>query len=398
MLLDCLQLIQFQYEISTVSTVSFIKAFPVPQDTLFQPLKVGAVTLRNRIVMAPMTRSRADNPDKAATDLTAQYYGQRASAGLIITEGTQVSEGGQGYLYTPGIYSERQTEAWKKVTKAVHDKGGLIAAQLWHVGRISHTSVLPKGLPPVAPSAIRANATTFALDENGTPGQVPTSEPYALSAHRGIPTVVFEFAQAARNAIEAGFDLVELHGANGYLLAQFLSPDANQRTDQYGGSLENRARFVLEVLDAVIAAVGADRVGIRLSPWAPQFINDIDGTVEAEATTLYLAEQFEKRGIAYLHMAEWGQDIYPDGFRQRLRDTYKGAILYAGGYDQPKAEALLETGTADAVAFGVPFIANPDLPERFQEGSPLAEADKATFYGGGAEGYTDYPDRNGQAA
>lgn len=370
----------------------------MPNPTLFQPLKVGAVTLPNRVVMAPMTRSRADNPDKAVTDLTAQYYGQRASAGLIITEGTQVSPGGQGYLYTPGIHSEAQTEAWKKVTDAVHAKGGLIAAQLWHVGRISHTSVLPKGQPPVAPSAIRANATTFGLDDSGTPGQVPTSKPYELSAHRGIPTVVFEFAQAARNAIEAGFDLVEIHGANGYLLGQFLSPDANQRNDQYGGSLENRARFVLEVLDGVIAAVGADRVGIRLSPWAPQFINDIDGTVEAEEMTLYLAQAFEKRGIAYLHMAEWGEDIYPDGFRQRLRDTYKGAILYAGGYDQPKAEALLETGTADAVAFGVPFIANPDLLERFRDGSDIATSDKATFYGGGVEGYTDYPDRNGNAA
>lgn len=238
----------------------------MPKDTLFQPLKVGALTLKNRIVMAPMTRSRADNPDKAAHALTAQYYGQRASAGLIITEGTQVSEGGQGYLYTPGIYSEPQTEAWKQVTKAVHDKGGLIAAQLWHVGRISHSSVLPKGLPPVAPSAIRANATTFALDDNGIPGQVPTSEPYELSAYRGIPTVVFEFAQAARNAIEAGFDMVELHGANGYLLAQFLSPQTNTRTDQYGGSMQNRARFVLEVIDAVSAAIGPDRVGIRLSP------------------------------------------------------------------------------------------------------------------------------------
>ncbi|WP_292039894.1 MULTISPECIES: alkene reductase [unclassified Brevundimonas] len=367
------------------------------KDTLFQPLKVGAVTLKNRIVMAPMTRSRADNPEKAATNLTATYYGQRASAGLIITEGTQVSEGGQGYLYTPGIYSEPQTEAWKKVTDAVHAKGGLIAAQLWHVGRISHSSVLPKGLPPVAPSAIRANATTFALDENGTPGQVPTDTPYELSAYRGIPTVVFEFAQAARNAIEAGFDMVELHGANGYLLAQFLSPQTNTRTDQYGGSMENRARFVLEVIDAVAAAIGPDRVGIRLSPWAPQFINDIDGTIEAEEMTLYLAAELEKRGIAYLHMAEWGENIYPDGFRQRLRDTYKGTILYAGGYTQAKAEALLETGTADAVAFGAPFIANPDLAERFREGSEIAVPDKATFYGGGAEGYTDYPDRNGNA-
>ncbi|MFW9079716.1 alkene reductase [Pseudomonas sp. P2757] len=357
---------------------------------LLDPLNVGPLTLANRVLMAPMTRSRSAQPGDVPTALNAQYYGQRASAGLLISEGMPVSPGAKGYAYTPGIYTEAQQIGWKKVVDEVHGNGGLIAAQLWHVGRISHHSVLPQGQLPVAPSAIRAKAKTFAFDAKGSPAMVDCDTPLALS-EEGIAAVVQEFVQAALWAREAGFDLVELQGANGFLLEQFLSVTTNQRTDRYGGSLENRARFVLEVVDAVAAAIGAERVGIRLSPWCPPSVNDMDFSVEAQEITLYLAEALSARRIAYMHLSEWPGVQYPVGFRAQLRELFRGAIFVCGGYQQTSAQDILVQGLADAVAFGKPFIANPDLPQRFVCNAELAQPDGNTFYGGDARGYTDYP-------
>ncbi|OLF54277.1 alkene reductase [Pseudomonas chlororaphis] len=357
---------------------------------LLSPLDIGPLILANRVLMAPMTRSRSAQPGDIPTALNAEYYGQRASAGLVISEGIPISPGAKGYAYTPGIYTDAQQAGWKRVTDRVHANGGLIAAQLWHVGRIAHHSVLPPGQAPLAPSAIRARSKTFAFDENGVPAMVDCDPPQALS-EKGIAAVIEEFVQAAKRAMAAGFDLVELHGANGYLLEQFLSVSTNQRTDGYGGTLENRARFVLEVVDAVSAAIGAERVGIRLSPWCPPSVNDMDFQVEARDITLYLAAALSVRHIAYLHLAEWPGAPYPPGFRNQLRSAFTGAIIVCGGYQQDSAQALLEQELIDAVAFGKPFIANPDLPRRFALGASLAEPDGSTFYGGDARGYTDYP-------
>lgn len=359
-------------------------------NALFFPLKIGSVNLANRIVMAPMTRSRSAQPGDIPNALNVEYYGQRAGAGLIISEGIPISPLAKGYAYTPGIYTDAQQTGWKSVTDQVHSKGGLIAAQLWHVGRISHSSLLPPGESPVAPSAIRANCKTFAFGDNGVPGMIACDMPVALSGE-GIAAVIEEFVQAARRAIEAGFDLVELHAANGYLLEQFLSASTNHRTDDYGGFLENRARFVLEVVDAVSEAVGSERVGIRLSPWCPPAVNDMDFSFEAREMTLYLAVSMSIRRIAYLHLAEWPGAPYPHDFRKQLRSSFTGAILVCGGYMQDTAKALLQQGLVDAVAFGKPFIANPDLPRRFALGATLAEPDSRTFYGGDRHGYTDYP-------
>ncbi|TBW09853.1 alkene reductase [Azotobacter chroococcum] len=359
-------------------------------DKLLSPLRLGTLTLPNRVVMAPLTRSRAAQPGDVPTALNAEYYAQRAGAGLIVTEAAQISRQGQGYALTPGIYSGAQIDGWRRVTDAVHRQGGHIALQLWHVGRISHASLQPGGGQPVAPSAIRANMQTFIIQADGTPAHPPCDEPRALRGEE-LPGIVADYAQGARNAIAAGFDLVEIHAANGYLLHQFLATATNRRDDAYGGSLENRARLVLEVVDAVVAAVGAERVGIRLSPWMPY--NDIEDA-EAGPMALYLAEQLGRRGLAYLHLheAEWmGVPGYPEGFREAVRARFPGAIVVCGGYTAARAEALLQTGLADAVAFGRPYIANPDLVQRFAQGAPLAEADQATFYGGGTEGYTDYP-------
>lgn len=363
---------------------------PMTEKHLLKPLVIGELKLRNRVFMAPMTRSRAVRPGDIPDEQTALYYAQRASAGLIISEGAPISATAKGYLFTPGLYSSEQLAGWRKVTSAVHAKGGRIAAQLWHDGRISHHSVLPPGFQPVAPSAIRADATVFALTETGEPGRVPVDEPHALTEQE-IQNVIQEFVRAAANAIEAGFDMVELHGANGYLINQFLSPDSNTRNDRYGGSIEKRSLFTLEILDAVAAKIGAARIGLRLSPWSPQFINDIDGSVLAEETTLYLAHALEQRRIGYLHLAEWGPDVYPKGFREKLRKTYGGVIVVCGGYSQESANTLLASGVADAVAFGQAFIANPDLPERFALDAPLAQADQSVWFGGDERGYTDFP-------
>ena len=351
--------------------------------------------MANRIVMAPLTRNRA--PHAVPTELMAQYYAQRASAGLLITEATAISHQGQGYADVPGLYGSEQLEAWKRVTDAVHAENGRIFCQLWHVGRVSHVELQPGGQPPVAPSALTAKTKTY-LIKDGAGSFVPTSEPRALDASE-LPGIVHDFRQAARNAIAtAGFDGVEVHGANGYLLDQFLKTGANQRRDDYGGSIENRARLLLEVMRAVVSEVGGQRVGLRLSPVTPA--NDI---VDANPQALfdYVVRQLAPLGLAYLHLIEGatggprevdGRPFDYQALHKAWREAgAKGAWMVNNGYDKPLAEHAVVADEADLVAFGRPYIANPDLVERLRVNAPWNEADKATFYGGGAKGYTDYP-------
>ncbi len=363
---------------------------------LFTPLQIGATALPNRIVMAPLTRSRASQPGDVPAAMNARYYAQRATAGLIISEATQISRQGQGYALTPGMYTDAQEQGWKAVTDAVHSAGGRMAIQLWHVGRISHRLLQEGGQAPVAPSAIRSDTgESFVVLPEG-PKRVPCDTPRALEAAE-IPGLVADYASAAQRSLRAGFDMIELHSANGYLLQQFLSTNANQRTDQYGGSLENRARLVLEVMDAIIAVAGAARVGVRISPHFNR--HDIHDT-ETEAIHLYLAKEFDRRGVAYIHVAEpdWaGGPALTEAFRQQLRKAYSGRLIVCGGYTAETAEARIASGLTDAVAFGRPFIANPDLVERFKQGAALNKPDAATFYGGGEHGYTDYPSLQDQA-
>ncbi|MBV7403338.1 alkene reductase [Enterobacter sp. ENT03] len=359
--------------------------------TLFTPLKVGAITVPNRVFMAPLTRLRSIEPGDIPTPLMGEYYRQRASAGLIISEATQISAQAKGYAGAPGLHSPEQIAAWKKITDGVHAENGRMAVQLWHTGRISHTSLQPGGQAPVAPSALAAGTRTSLRDAEGNAIREETSVPRALETSE-IPGIVDDFRQAVANAREAGFDLVELHAAHGYLLHQFLSPSANQRTDQYGGSVENRARLVLEVVDAVCNEWGADRIGIRVSPIGT-FQNTDNGPNE-EADALYLIEELARRGIAYLHMSEpdWaGGAPYTDAFREKVRARFHGPIVGAGAYTPEKAEDLLSKGLIDAVAFGRDYIANPDLVERLERKAELNPQRPESFYGGGAEGYTDYP-------
>lgn len=358
---------------------------------LFSPLKVGALTLPNRVFMAPLTRLRSIEPGDIPTPLMAEYYRQRASAGLIITEATQISFQAKGYAGAPGLHTQEQLNAWKKITQAVHNEGGHIAVQLWHVGRISHHSLQPGQQAPVAPSAIAADTRTTVRDETGAWVRVPCSTPRALETEE-IPGIINDFRQATANAREAGFDYIELHAAHGYLLHQFMSPASNQRTDQYGGSIENRTRLTLEVVDATEAEWGAERIGIRISPLGP--FNGLDNGEDQEEAALYLIEELNKRHIAYLHISEpdWaGGKPYSDAFRDAVRARFKGVIIGAGAYTAEKAESLIEKGFIDAVAFGRSYISNPDLVERLQQNAPLNEPDGETFYGGGAKGYTDYP-------
>ncbi len=358
---------------------------------LFSPLKVGALTLPNRVFMAPLTRLRSIEPGDIPTPLMAEYYRQRASAGLIITEATQISFQAKGYAGAPGLHTQEQLNAWKKITQAVHDEGGHIAVQLWHVGRISHNSLQPGQQAPVAPAAIAADTRTTVRDETGAWVRVPCSTPRALETEE-IPGIITDFRQATANAREAGFDYIELHAAHGYLLHQFMSPASNQRTDQYGGSIENRTRLTLEVVDATAAEWGAERIGIRISPLGP--FNGLDNGEDQEEAALYLIEELNKRHIAYLHISEpdWaGGKPYSDAFRDAVRARFKGVIIGAGAYTAEKAESLIEKGFIDAVAFGRSYISNPDLVERLQQNAPLNEPDGETFYGGGAKGYTDYP-------
>jgi len=351
---------------------------------LFQPTHLGAIPIANRVVMAPLTRNRA-TPERVPSPLAAEYYGQRASAGLIASEATQISPLGQGYLDTPGIYTQAQVQAWKRVTDEVHARGGRIVCQLWHVGRISHVSLLPPGEVPVAPSAIRADATTFTSE-----GFVPVSAPRALRSDE-IPGLIQSYADAARRSIEAGFDGIEVHGANGYLIDQFLRDGSNQRTDGYGGSIENRTRLLFEVMQAVAAAIGADRCGLRLSPVTPA--NDCH---DSDPQPLFerAVERISPLGLAYVHVIEGAtggpRDNVPFDFRA-MRAKFDGAWIANNGYDKAMAIAAITSGYADAVAFGMAYIANPDLVRRLREDAPLATAERETLYGGGAHGYTDYP-------
>jgi len=360
-------------------------------DKLFTPLKVGAITTPNRIFMAPLTRLRSIVPGDIPTPLMGEYYRQRASSGLIISEATQISAQAKGYEGAPGLHSDEQIAAWKKITAGVHAADGRIAVQLWHTGRISHNSIQPGQQAPVAPSALSAGTRTSLRDENGHAIRVDTSMPRALELSE-IPGIVNDFRQAVGNARDAGFDMVELHSAHGYLLHQFLSPSSNHRTDEYGGSRENRARLVLEVVDAVSKEWSADRIGIRVSPVGS--FQNVDNGPNEEDDALYLIDELNKRGIAYLHMSEpdWaGGKPYSEEFRQKVRERFNGVIIGAGAYTPEKAEALIEKGLIDAVAFGRDYIANPDLVERLHHNAELNAQRPETFYGGGAEGYTDYP-------
>ncbi|WP_316192432.1 MULTISPECIES: alkene reductase [unclassified Bradyrhizobium] len=351
---------------------------------LFEPFKLGPITLANRVVMAPLTRNRAVE-GMVPSPLAAEYYGQRASAGLLITEASQISQQGQGYQDTPGIYSKAQVEGWRKVTDRVHADGGRIFIQLWHVGRISHVSLQPNGGAPVAPSAIQAKTKTFvggAFTDVSAPRALELSE---------IPGIIESYKQAALNAIEAGFDGVEIHGANGYLLDQFAKDGANKRTDAYGGSIENRARLMLEVSKVVSDAIGADKTGIRISPVTPA--NDVSDS-NPQPLFDYIVDQLNALNLVYIHVIEGAtggpRDIAPFDYAS-LRKRFKGAYMANNGYDLALANKVLDANAADLIAFGKLFISNPDLVERLKAGAPLNEFDKSTFYGGGAKGYIDYP-------
>ncbi|MGZ5272443.1 MAG: alkene reductase [Ramlibacter sp.] len=369
--------------------------------TLFDPVRAGDLYLPNRIVMAPLTRNRA--PNAVPTPLMAEYYAQRASAGLLISEATAISHQGQGYADVPGLYGTEQLDGWKRVTDAVHAKGGRIVTQLWHVGRVSHVDLQPGGQPPVAPSAIAARTKTY-LIRNGVGSFVDTSTPRALRAEE-LPGIVQDFRHAARNAVtSAHFDGVEIHAANGYLIDQFLKRGANQRSDDYGGSIENRARLLLEVVRAVVDEIGPGKTAIRLSPVTPA--NDVNDP-EPQPLFEYVVRQLAPLGLAYIHVIEGatgGPREIPerpfdyDALRLAYRDAGgTGAWMVNNGYDGALAEKALARG-ADLVAYGRPYIANPDLVERLRAGAPLNTPDKATFYGGGAKGYTDYPTLAAKAA
>lgn len=360
---------------------------------LLSPVKLGRYTLPNRIVMAPLTRNRAGEGNTPGS-LNATYYEQRASAGLIVTEATQISPQGLGYPSTPGIHSPEQVTGWQLVTDAVHKRGGHIFLQLWHVGRISHPSLQPGGALPVAPSAIApvGMAGTYT-------GEQPFVTPRALETAE-IPGIVEQYRQAAKNAIAAGFDGVEIHSANGYLLDQFLQDGSNQRTDEYGGSIENRARLLMEVTEAVTQVWGGDRVGVRLSP-SGIFNSMSDSNPKALFT--YVVDALNRFGLAYLHLVEPRANTEANQEQASLtsryfRSIFKGSIISAGGYDRELGNAVLAAGDADLIAYGRLFISNPDLPERFAQNAPLNPYDRSTFYGGDAKGYTDYPSLELQTA
>jgi N-ethylmaleimide reductase len=374
---------------------------------MFEPYKLGRLTLPNRIVMAPMTRSRV-GPGDAPTALNAEYYRQRASAGLIVTEGLVVSPGGKGYLFTPGLHSDAQVEAWRSVVEAVHGAGGRIFAQLWHVGRVAHASTLPPGQAPLAPTDFWApDLQTFGIGEDGKPGTVPVSRPRAM-VQRDLDDVVAQFAQAALNAERAGFGGIEILAGNGYIFEQFLNAACNTRTDRYGGqSPENRSRLLLETIDAMRGAIG-DRlpIGVRVSPYG--FFNSMPTDDAVEETYLWLAGQLRSRGIAYVHFNDEPVSIghlnadnadapaeirrlIPASFLARFKKLFAGPVILCGGLDALSAAQFLATGHVDLVAFATSFLANPDLPARLRNGWKLNAPDTDRFYGGDARGYTDYP-------
>ncbi len=353
---------------------------------LYSKTTLGPLTLQNHLVMSPLTRSRATG--NVPNELMVEYYAQRASAGLIITEGTSPSPNGLGYPRIPGIFSAAQVEGWKKVTAAVHARGAKIFVQLMHTGRIGHPNNLPAGAKVVGPSAV-AGAGEMYTDAEGLKAH-PT--PHAMTAAE-VKTAIEEYVHASKNAIAAGFDGVELHGANGYLIEQFIRPNSNQRTDEYGGSIENRARFGLDVAKAVSEAIGKDKVGIRLSPYGA--FNDMPAYPEMEADYAYLAGKLNELGIVYVHLVDhssMGAPAVPQSIKDTFRREFKRALILSGGYDAARAEADLAAGKADLIAFGKPFLANPDLIERFKSGAPLNPFDMSTFYTPGPKGYTDYPE------
>jgi N-ethylmaleimide reductase len=362
---------------------------------LFSPLKLAALELPHRIAMAPLTRSRAGRGN-VPTAMNVEYYRQRAGAALIVTEATQISQQGQGYAWTPGIHSPKQIAGWRAVSDAVHAEGGRIFLQLWHVGRVSHPSFQPDGALPVAPTAMPVPGKTFIVDENGNGvwGNIPVPQELTLG---GIAAIVDDYVQAARNALAAGMDGVEIHAGNGYLLDQFINSASNHRTDRYGGSIENRARFLLEVVDGVAQAVGAHRVGVRLTPMG-RFMGMGDET--PEETFGHIATELNRRRLAYLHLVEPeivgtvpdnAVDPRWDAIIRLMRRRYTGLLILAGGYDLARAEKALAEDRADMIAFGRLFLANPDLPDRFRRGAPLNTPDPATFFGGAEAGYIDYP-------
>lgn len=351
---------------------------------LFSPATLGSIHLKNRIVMAPLTRNRAGEGG-VPQDLNVKYYEQRASAGLIVTEATPISPMGHGYPALPGIYTDAQVAGWKKVVEAVHAKGGKIVIQIWHVGRISHPSLLPNNAQPVAPSAIKPAGQAFTYE-----GLTDFVEPRALDASE-LPGIVNDYVHATKCALAAGFDGVEIHAANGYLLDQFLRDGSNKRTDQYGGSIENRTRFLLEVVKAVVDTAGSDKVGIRISPVNP--FNDMRDS-NPQALFNHVVSELNQFNLAYLHAVEGGihggGESEPFNFDE-MRKLFKGSYMANLAYDKARGNAAIASGHADVIAYGVPFIANPDLVERFKTNAALNQADDATFYGGTEKGYTDYP-------
>ena len=354
--------------------------------TLFEPIQLGSLVLANRVFMAPLTRNRA-HADGVPSELAATYYSQRASAGLIVTEATQISPMGKGYINTPGIHSPEQVRAWSRIVKAVHTSGGRIFLQLWHVGRISHTSLLPNHAQPVAPSTIRANSQTLIAT-----GLAPVSEPVALTAS-GIKETLDDYRRAAANAKEAGFDGVEIHAANGYLIDQFLKTGSNRRTDEYGGVAANRVRFLMETVERVLQVWDSGQVGVRISPTGD--FNDMTDDNPLETYSVAIA-RLNDYGLGYLHVVETAQNSKGSSeedlaMSAHLRTLWKGLYVVNGGYDGLKGEEALRNAHADAVAYGRAFLANPDLPRRLQLGATLNEPDPTTFYGGDAAGYTSYP-------
>lgn len=355
-------------------------------NTLFSPLKAGTIEFKNRLAMAPMTRSRASSNNIPA-EITIKYYGDRAGAGLIITEGTSPSPNGVGYARIPGIYNAEQIAAWKKITDAVHAKGGHIFIQLMHTGRVTHPLNLPAGAEMLAPSAIAATGQMW-TDTEGMKDQ-PT--PRAFTTEE-VKSTIQEYVQAAKNAVEAGFDGVELHSANGYLIEQFINPGTNVRTDEYGGSIENRGRFLLEIAAQTAAAIGKEKVGVRFSPYGA--FNDMPAYDQVDETYAYLAGELSKLGILYVHVLDHssgGAPPVPQKVKDIIRATFKGIFIACGGFNKATAEEALDNGSADIIAFGKPYLANPDLAKRFELDAELNQPDFGTLYTPGEKGYNDYP-------
>lgn len=350
---------------------------------LFSTHHLGGITLSNRIVMAPMTRSRAVN--NIPNPLMAEYYAQRAAAGLIITEGTSPSPNGLGYARIPGIFSEEQVQGWKLITDAVHRKNGRIFLQIMHTGRVTHPGNLPAGARVIAPSEVPLETTKMWVDDRGLL-DIPVATPLTTEE---VKEVVSEHVRAAQRAMEAGFDGVELHGANGYLIKQFLNPHTNRRDDIYGGSVENRSRFLLEVAEGVVLAIGKEKVGVRISPFSQ--VNETPAYAEAQSTYLYVGRKLDELGIAYLHVTDNAVKGQPDALTQHLRQIFTNTLILSGGYSATSAAEVLETDLADLVSFARPFIPNPDLVDRFKNNLPLNQPKFELFYTPGREGYVDYP-------